>query len=350
MNAVLPAGMAKGHRANPASTINALKTYGTPVLLSGVSTLTLSKSETKLVDQNLKFYLQNLQKLYDKTPPCVTYFLAGHLPGEAVLHLKQLSTFGMVSRLQDSVVHQMATHILTSSKLSPASSWFMQIRELCLMYFLPTPITLLTSPPTKTAYKKLVSSKVIDYWEKRLRAEAAGLLSLAYFKPEYMSLSSPHPLWQTCGSNPFEVNKAVTQARMLSGRYRTDLLACHWTTNRSGVCLLPLCTGSYLGSIEHLLLYCPALQETRNKMMKLMYDVASESPYLYHIISWVLSHPDRKSVMTQFLLDCSSLPIVVNMCQLYGSEMKQRLFYITRNWCYSIHRSRMTQMKLPQYR
>ena len=87
MCAVLPAGMAKGHRANPASTINALKTYGTPVLLSGVSTLTLSKSETKLVDQNLKFYLQNLQKLYDKTPPCVTYFLAGHLPGEAVLHV-----------------------------------------------------------------------------------------------------------------------------------------------------------------------------------------------------------------------------------------------------------------------
>ena len=75
MSAVLPAGMAKGHRANPASTINALKTYGTPVLLSGVSTLTLSKSETKLVDQNLKFYLQNLQKLYDKTPHVLPIFL-----------------------------------------------------------------------------------------------------------------------------------------------------------------------------------------------------------------------------------------------------------------------------------
>ena len=84
--------------------------------------------------------------------------------------------------------------------------------------------------------------------------------------------------------------------------------------------------------------------------MKLMYEVASESPYLQHIISWVLSHPDRKSVLTQFLLDCSTLPIVANMCQLYGSEMKQRLFYVTRNWCYSMHRSRMTLMKLPQYR
>ena len=137
---------------------------------------------------------------------------------------------------------------------------------------------------------------------------------------------------------------------MLSGRYRTDLLSSHWTTNRSGVCLLPLCTGSCLGSIEHLLLFCPALHETRNKMMKLMYEVASESLHLHNIISWVLSHPDRKSVLTQFLLDCSSLPIVANMCQQYDSVIKQRLYYITRNWCYSMHRSRMTLMKLPQYR
>ena len=164
-----------------------------------------------------------------------------------------------------------------------------------------------------------------------------------------MSLGKPHPIWLTCGSNPFEVNKAVIQARMLSGRYNTYQLTRHWTSNVSGICLLPLCTGCDIGSLEHILVVCPALQKTRNRMMKLMYEVANENQYLYHIISWVLSDPNRNTLV-QFLLDCSSMPIVINICQSYGYHIQGRLFYISRNWCYSIHRSRMTIMKLPDYR
>ena len=276
-------------------------------------------------------------------------FFGDHLPGEAILHLKQLSIFGMVCRLQDSIIHQMAKFTLISTKHSPTTSWFHQIRDLCLLYSLPPPLTLLTSPPAKSLYKNSVKSKVIDHWEKHLHAESSSLTSLVYFKPEYMSLKQPHALWKTCGSNPFEVNKAVVQARMLSGRYRTDLLASHWTNNPHGSCLIPLCNSSETGSIEHLLLSCPVLVETRNRMMKLTYEVAEESPYLHHIISWVLEHPDREILM-QFLLDCSSLPIVIRMCQLYGQDLLNRLFYISRNWCYSIHRSRMTALNLPQFR
>ena len=89
MFAVLPVGMARRHRANPAYTLNAHQVYGTSVLLSGTATLILSKSETKIIYQKLKSTVQNLQKLYDKTPASVVYFLGGQLPGEALLHLKQ---------------------------------------------------------------------------------------------------------------------------------------------------------------------------------------------------------------------------------------------------------------------
>ena len=113
---------------------------------------------------------------------------------------------------------------------------------------------MLQSPTPKSKFKALVKSLVIDYWEVKLRSDALSLGSLKFFHPRYMSLLKPQKLWTTCGSNPFEVNKAIVQARMLSGHYPTDKLVRHWSKNKSCVCLLPGCSGSALGSLEHLLL------------------------------------------------------------------------------------------------
>ena len=84
-----------------------------------------------------------------------------------------------------------------------------------------------------------------------------------------MSLTRPHPIWTTCGSNPFESHKASIASRMLSGRYLTDKLQRHWTMNKTGVCLLPTCSPPAEGSLEHILLHCPAVSETCAKILKL---------------------------------------------------------------------------------
>ena len=144
-------------------------------------------------------------------------------------------------------------------------SWFWRLKELCLEYNLPSPLSILQNPPCKLLYKQLVKSKVLDHWEIHLCEEAATLKdkSLKYFRPEFMSLTKPHPLWLTCGTNPYEVHKAVVQAKMLSGRYVTDQLSRYWTTNKAGLCTIPGCTDQAPGSLEHLLLLCPALSDTR---------------------------------------------------------------------------------------
>ena len=117
-------------------------------------------------------------------------------------------------------------------------------------------------PPTKHQWKRSCKSLVIDYFEKKLRAETEVLHSLEYFKPEYMSLSTPHPHWLHAGS-PFEVRKAVIACRMLSGRYRTDRLSRHWTKdNPNGYCRLPGCHDQ-VGDLQHILLSCTALTESR---------------------------------------------------------------------------------------
>jgi hypothetical protein len=350
MFAILPAGPAMSHRGNPAANLRAHSIYGTPVLFSGIATLVLTSSKINLLDQHIKVTLQRLQKLRDKTPECVVMFLGGHLPGKALLHLRLLSIFGMISRLPGTIIHKIADYQLSTAKPS-SGSWFLQIRELCLKYNLEPPLTLLHNPQTKEMFKKSVKSKVIDFWESHLRAEAASLQdhSLKYFHASFMSLTKPHPLWSTSGSNPFEIHKAVIQARMLSGRYVTDKLSRHWTRNKSGIYLTPGCSGQHIGSLEHLLLFCPALTEARSGIIKLCLTVASESDDLRNIIYTMLSGQTVEKVM-QFILDCSTMPEVIRLSQNSTQDTLERLFYISRSWCYTMHRTRMNKLGLFQYR
>ena len=349
LGAVLPVGLARGHRGNPAASLFIHNLYATPVLFSGLSSLVLKSTEITLIDQYLKETSQKLQKLMDKTPACVVAFLGGQLPGTALLHIKQLSLFGMVARMPDSVLHRHATHILITASPS-ASSWFQQIRNLCILYQLPHPLTTLQKPPKKGAFNRLVKSHVIDHWEIKLRENASSLTSAPFFNSEFMSLRKPHPIWFSCGANPFECHKAVIAARMLSGRYLTDQLQRHWTQNSAGICLLPSCAPSKSpGSLQHLLLYCEALESTRQKLLKLCYKVSLENEQLSSILLSILSSGDETSIM-QLLLDCSTMPIVIKCTQDYGPELRDRILYIGRTWCYNIHTERMTQLGLFSFR
>ena len=123
--------------------------------------------------------------------------------------------------------------------------------------------------------------------------------------------------------NHIKVNKAVIQARVLSGTYRT-LLACNWTRNVKGFWLLPLCGGLDAGSIEHLLLFCPALIDTPRMMMRLTYEVSKETGYC----------PTPTGVY--WCSSCWTAPLwalVANKCQQYGNELKSRPSNISMNRC-----------------
>ena len=173
LRGLLHTGMAKGHRGNPASSIHINKLYAIPVLMSGLAPLVLSDQEITMIDQHHKETLRCLLRLHQNTPRSVIYFLAGCLPGSALLHLRQLSIFAMITRLPGSILHQHATSFFSFSTISK-KSWFHQIRKWCLLYDLPRPQVLLSAPPlTKETFKSNVRKKVISYWENLLRGQAA---------------------------------------------------------------------------------------------------------------------------------------------------------------------------------
>ena len=91
LGGVLHTGMARHHRGNPAASIRTEKIFGSPVLFSGLGSLCLSSEEINLLDTHYNNTLQNLMRLYPRTPRCVISFMAGSLPGCALLHLRQFS-------------------------------------------------------------------------------------------------------------------------------------------------------------------------------------------------------------------------------------------------------------------
>ena len=338
-NATLANGLARGHRSNPAACIRVLNLYGIPVLMSGLASQVLSTSEVTILHQHHKSWLQNLQKLHDGTPQAVTYFLAGSLPSTAILHIRQLCLLGMISRLPDDPLYHHACYILTTGRLN-SNSWFSSVRTICLQYSLPHPLSILVDPPSKFQFKKLVKSKVIDYWEQRLRAESGLLPSLKFFHPQYMSLAKPHPIWWTAGENPYEVSKAVIQCRMLSGRYRTRQLTSKWSESQCSNCPAPQC-GNVIESLEHLLLECPAYAKIRSTVIRKCR--AIENPAIMQYINFIVAQP-QSSIM-QFLLDSSALPYTQKLISEYGCSILTIIFSLTRTWCYSVHRERLKLIK-----
>ena len=71
---VLFTGLAKGHRANPMLGIRIEKVYATPVLLSGIGALVLTKSEVDMIDHHFQESLRQILRLHNGTPRCVVFF------------------------------------------------------------------------------------------------------------------------------------------------------------------------------------------------------------------------------------------------------------------------------------
>ena len=335
---VLHTGMARGHRGNPAASLHVEQLYGVPVLLSGLAPLVLSKKEENLIDQHHKEVISNLQRLLPRTPRSVVCFLAGSLPGVALLHLKQLTIFGMICRLTDNILHQHALNILNFSTPS-SKSWFSTVRDLCLLYCLPHPLVLLQSPMPKVPYKSMIKKKVLDYWEQVLRSEASVLPTLVFIKPVFMSLTTPHPMWSTAGSSPSKIAMATIQAQMVSGRYRTEGLCRHWSNNLSGTCLLSKACSTTIEDIPHILSTCEALSTIRKGLMDFTKEFSKTVPAIQHLIL-TLCNPSNPAFV-QFLLDCSCIPSVITSTQVYGKEILEDLFNISRTWIYAIHKERM---------
>ena len=97
------------------------------------------------------------------------------------------------------------------SRSPPHKAWFTQVDSICKQYSLPSALHLLTHPSSKLSFKSTVKSAVINFWEQQLRREAAELASLKYFHTQFYSLTTPHLIWSTAGSNHWKSTKPLSK-------------------------------------------------------------------------------------------------------------------------------------------
>ena len=350
LHAVLPAGLARGHRGNPAASLKIEQLYGLPVLLSGLGSLVLGKPELDALDHHHKVTLERLLRLYPGTPAPVVYLLAGCPPARATLHLRQLSLLGMVARLgPTTILHRLGVHILNNPppvSRSPSSMlWFVQVRQICSQYHLPDPLEVLSEPPTKGAWKAATLKAVLCFWGTKLRADANLLPSLSHMRATHMSLSSPSPLLTSCTGNSHEVRKATIQIRMLSGRYRTCWLRRHWSGDNSGACRVPGCSGVTPGTLLHLATgECPGLTAATAQAASHWSDFVISHPHLLPLLQEFAE--GEKDTFLSFLLDPTTQPTVIALAQTHGQEVIHQVCMLTRTWLYLHHRARFRALGL----
>ena len=341
---ILHTGLAKGHRGNPMSSIRIHQLYAVPVLFSGIPSLVLSANEINTIDRYFCETLRKLLRLMNGTPRCVTYFLAGSLPGSAILHMRQLSLFGMICRLRDNILHKHAMNYFSSISYFKGS-WFEQIRNWCLLYSLPHPLSLLYHPLPKESFKLLLKKSIVSYWECKLRSEAASLTSLKYLHAPFMSLRRIHPLFWTAGNSPRQVSMAMVQAVMISGRYRCGALTRHWSSSNDGSCTLSSECHGILEDVHHILIECPSLHPIRENLRNFTRNFLQKQPD--NIQQLVLTKcSEENPFFSQFLLDCSVDVDVIKLVQEFGADALRPMFLVTRTWVYLIHRHRLKLLGL----
>ena len=167
--------------------------------------------------------------------------------------------------------------------------------------------------------------------------------SLAHFKPNWFSLSRPHLIISSPGS-PYEVGRAATVLRMLSGRYITDHRSRRWDkSNPEGLCrLCP--TPAPVGDLTHQLLFCNALEPARTKAVLHWGLFTAERPYLGPLVNH--NSLGTTEAAMAFLLDPCSCPMVISTAQdLKNQAIFKECLYMSRVWCHSNHKLRMKLLK-----
>ena len=281
-------------------------------------------------------------KLPERTSDCVVYFLAGSLPLIALLHLRQLSLFNMITHLPGNPLHVLALDFLVTAKFS-AKSWFQTIRSLTIKYDLPHPLDLLKSPVHPAKFKSLCKLKVKEFWRSHLIQESK-MSSLKFLKPEFISLDHPHPLWKSLDGNPYQAKAARIQALILSGKYPTERFRRFWSENDNGFCLFDSCFNlKKVESVEHMLLHCPAFSDERRRLCLFTSNLMLENSILEDIVP-ILSDNYEDDIKAQFLADCSVLPQVITATQIHGEIVHELCFKISRTWCRTIHVARLKKL------
>ena len=171
-----------------------------------------------------------------------------------------------------------------------------------------------------------------------IRCKTAALLK--YFNSDFYTLAYPSRAYKAAGASRYEIAKLNIQLKMQSGRYRTSRLCRFWSGgNKAGVCMVGnICKEQGISeTICHIITSCVALEPKRQTLKNIWYKREPTGPLselLKSVFSWDFEE------QTKFILDPLSNAKVISLIQKFGDIILNKVCYLTRTFCFSLHRER----------
>ena len=321
--ALMGAGLHGLNGINPKIALKLIQTYVEPRYLYGMEILNLSETELKSLDSFQRKILKHIQHLPEKTANEAVYLLLGALPIRARIELNQLTLF-LMTITGSTIESKIAERQLAMKDLS-SKSWFMSVCKTLIKYSLPSAHDLICDPPSKAVWKHQINTSVQEYWNEKLRQDAASKSSLKYLNINACQIGSTHPSWDTVESNQRDVYRATIKAKLLTGTYNLQGNRARFNQfNIDPTCLL--CEGEP-ETREHFLVGCPTLHQQREPFLKQL-EAECESMYPG---SW--SHiAISTNSLTQLILDPTHFTCYPNLhvCTESISRLLAYRLHVTR--------------------
>ena len=324
---------------SPTVQLHIWRTCSLPVLLSGLPALPIRPSVAKSLQLFHNKIMRGVLKLSKSSPIPALHFLLGELPVEGVLHIRTLCLLQNIWSNPSLTIFSMVTYILKMCDRN-SSTWSHHVQLLCQQYGLPSPLSLLqsTPPASKSSWGTLVRTRVTAWHEKRLRDKAEDNSKMIYLNVSLSGLSGrPHPVLHNIQTTQ-DVKKLRIHLKFLTCDFLTNDRLAKDKPGISAIC--DLCLKSR-DTIEHILTSCSKTSEVRQRLYpELVNTVAHVQP----TCSILLSYPSP-SILTQFILDCSSLNLPSSYRIPAHSPDIFKICKISRDWCYAISCERSRLLK-----
>ena len=314
-----------------------------PVLRSELAALPVRSAALKTLTAFHKKVLGAILKLSQYSPVIPLYFMLGELPIEATVHLDVLSLFWNIWNNPQTKVYKVVKYLLKMAD-DKSLTWSAHIRSIFKLYSLPDPLMLLeTLPWSKVMWKNHVQALVTSHHERLLRNKAATNSKLTFLNVQTIGLSGRlHPAIAWLQTTQ-DVAIVRPHLKMLAGDYQcyAYLGNDRGTDQSCKLCPQPPYQPAPTEDLVHLLSQCRATADTRDSYLPNLLNMIS-----VHLPSnGILYHQPPPSILTQFLLDCSSLNLPADI----RIPPRHPCFTLITRQCSvminGIHRDRCNQLK-----
>ena len=221
-------------------------------------------------------------------------------------------------------------------------TWSIHLRHLCRIYSITDPLKLMEEPAwTKGRWKTYTTTLVTTYHEKKLRETAINNSKMDLLNVAVTGLCGlPHPIMAGVDTTR-DVKKLRPQIKMLAGDYLTYGTLAKQGDGTGGHCRI--CSVGTWEDTRHILTECLVTKTVRDRSWILpeLREALTEVQPTININKLM----EDESLLTQFLVDCSSLNLPNDTRLSVDNPHITVIFSITRDLCYSSHNVRVKKLK-----